>query len=66
MDFGAYEAAGTLKDLAERYALRVVRAGETFRVRYPLGAPPNLTAYGDLLLAEAMPYIIENLGVAPC
>lgn len=63
-DMPSYEAAGTLKDLAERYGLRLTREGETFKVRYPRGAAPNMVVYGDLLLAEALPYIREKLGVA--
>ncbi|MDQ7830268.1 MAG: hypothetical protein RDU30_00920 [Desulfovibrionaceae bacterium] len=62
-DMGPYEACGTLKDLCERYALRVVPVGDTFRVRYPVGAAPNLVAYSDLLLEEAMPYIVKMVGV---
>lgn len=63
-DMPSYEACGSLRDLARRYDLRLVRSGDGFAVRFPQGASPILVCYGDELLSEALPFIEQHLGVA--
>lgn len=59
VDFGAYEAAGSLLDLARRYHLQVVLDGGKARIVYPPGASAALVAYGNQLLEEGLSYILN-------
>lgn len=59
VDFGAYEAAGSLLDLCRRHGLRVVVTNGTARVIFPPGAPAALRQYADALLAEGRTYILD-------
>ncbi len=59
VDFGAYEAAGSLLALARRHGLRVVLDGGKARIVYPPGASAALVAYGNQLLEEGLSYILN-------
>lgn len=59
VDFAAYEAAGSLLDLARRHGLRVEVTGGKTRIVYPVGAPEALVEYAELLLAEGRSYILS-------
>jgi hypothetical protein len=64
VDFGAYEAAGSLLDLCRRHGLRVEVTDGKARVIYPPGAPAALVEYAELLLAEGRAYIERARNVA--
>ncbi len=65
VDFGAYEAAGSLLDLCRRHGLRVVITDGKAHIAYPPGAPEALRRYADQLLAEGWAFIKAMWGVAP-
>jgi hypothetical protein len=59
VDFGAYEAAGSLLDLCRRHGLRVKVTNGKASVIYPVDAPRALVEYAELLLAEGRSYILN-------
>ncbi len=63
--FAAYEAAGSLLDLARRHGLRVEVTDGKARIVYPENAPPALVEYAEQLIAEGWAFIQAMLGVAP-
>jgi len=68
VDFGAYEAAGSLLDLCRRHDLHVVITDGKARIIYPVGASEALREYAATLLAEAREFIerMQNVvGDAP-